>query len=78
EACARWDEEREAEFRAESERRGWKIGTMMQPLRLAVTSSKISPPLFPAIRLLGIRQSLERADRLIGELEKLPSLVPEK
>ncbi len=78
EACMQWDKELETKFRTEAERRDWKIGTIMQPLRLAVTSSKVSPPLFPAIRLLGISQSIERAERLIGELEKLPSLVPEK
>jgi glutamyl-tRNA synthetase len=68
-ACAAWDEERDGEFRARAEAQEWKIGAMLQPLRLAVTASKVSPPLFPAIRLLGISESLKRIERLIDALE---------
>lgn len=75
-ACRQWDEEREADFREKAARMQWKLGAMLQPLRLAVTASKVSPPLFPAIRLLGVRASLDRAERLAGKLERLPSLAP--
>ncbi len=68
-ACREWDDDRENEFRAKADESGWKFGVMMQPLRLAVTASKVSPPLFPAIRLLGIKESLRRAERLLKELE---------
>jgi len=68
-ASAAWDEEREAEFRSRAESDGLKIGALMQPLRLAVTASRVSPPLFPAIRLLGVEESLRRVDRLIQALK---------
>ena len=70
-ACAAWDEERDAEFRRTAEEKEWKIGAMLQPLRLAVTASKVSPPLFPAIRLLGLEESLKRTERLIIVLENM-------
>ena len=67
-AAASWEAAREAEFRREAENRGWKIGAMLQPLRLALTASRISPPLFPSIRLLGLDESLRRARRLVSGL----------
>lgn len=67
--CARWDEMMDTEFRKVAEEKGFKIGAMLQPLRLAVTASKVSPPLFPAIRLLGLDESIRRTERLIGALE---------
>ena len=71
EACTAWDEERDAEFRSRAEEVEWKIGAMLQPLRLAVTASKVSPPLFPAIRLLGLEEALRRAKRLVEALSSL-------
>ena len=67
-ASTRWDEERETEFRQCAEKNEWKIGVMLQPIRLALTASKVSPPLFPAIRLLGLEESERRIRRLIGVL----------
>ena len=64
-----WEAALEAEFRREAENRGWKIGAMLQPLRLALTASRVSPPLFPSIRLLGLEESLRRARRLNKALE---------
>lgn len=69
EACASWDEERENMFRSRAEELELKVGGMLQPMRLGVTGSKVSPPLFPAIRLLGLEESLKRADRLAEALE---------
>lgn len=70
-ACAQWDEVMDTEFRKVAEEKGFKIGAMLQPLRLAVTASKVSPPLFPAIRLLGLDESIRRTERLIKALESL-------
>jgi len=70
-ACVEWDGERDADFRRTAEEKEWKIGVMLQPLRLAVTASKVSPPLFPAIRLLGLKESLKRTERLITALENI-------
>lgn len=72
-ACMQWDEMRDVELRAEAQRLECKVGEIMQPLRLAITASKVSPPLFPAIRLLGIQESIRRANRLLKELEKIKS-----
>ncbi|MCK5735969.1 MAG: glutamate--tRNA ligase, partial [Spirochaetaceae bacterium] len=68
-ASEAWDEEMDNLFREKAKEKEMKIGAMLQPLRLAVTSSKVSPPLFPAIRLLGLEESLKRIRRLIQALE---------
>ena len=71
EACKQWDEQQEALFRETAEAKGMKIGAMLQPLRLAVTASRVSPPLFPAIRLLGLEESIKRIKRLKSTLESM-------
>jgi glutamyl-tRNA synthetase len=63
-------EEMEELFHSTAEERGWKLGQLMQPLRLAVTGSKVSPPLFESITLLGLDKSLERLDYLEKHLTK--------
>jgi glutamyl-tRNA synthetase len=65
-AASQWDEERDSDFRGRAEQKGWKIGALLQPLRLAVTASRVSPPLFPAIRLLGLEEAVRRTERLIA------------
>ncbi|HTH13458.1 MAG TPA: glutamate--tRNA ligase, partial [Spirochaetia bacterium] len=42
----RGDEENEHVFRARGEELGYKLGDFMQPLRVAVTGSRVSPPMF--------------------------------
>ena len=49
----RSDEENEAALREEAERRGVKIGDLLHPLRVAVTGTAVSPPIFETMRLLG-------------------------
>jgi glutamyl-tRNA synthetase len=71
--CATWDEERESAFRSAAEAKEIKGGALLQPLRLAVTSSRVSPPLFPAIRLLGLDESIRRVDRLVDALNDASS-----
>ena len=46
-----------------------KLGDLMMPLRVAVTGSRVSPPLFGSIRLLGAEKSLGRAERALQLLE---------
>jgi glutamyl-tRNA synthetase len=53
----------EAKYRAEAERVGAKFGDLMMPLRVAVTGSRVSPPLFESIRLIGIEKALARVER---------------
>ena len=50
---SRTDEENEARFRARGEEMGFKLGDFMQPLRVAVTGSRVSPPMFGTMRVLG-------------------------
>lgn len=59
----------EARYRAEAERLGAKFGDLMMPLRVAVTGSRVSPPLFESIRLIGVPTSLERIERAKKSLE---------
>ncbi|MDR2658774.1 MAG: glutamate--tRNA ligase [Spirochaetaceae bacterium] len=45
-----------------------KLGDLLTPLRAAVTGSRVSPPLFASIRLLGSQKCLNRIDRAIEKL----------
>ncbi|NIZ46401.1 glutamate--tRNA ligase [Entomospira nematocerorum] len=58
------DEENEQKIRELAEKMGLKINQILQPLRVAVTGSRVSPPLFPSIRLLGSEEVLFRIDSL--------------
>ena len=62
------DEALEAEFKTLSEESGFKLGDLLAPLRVAVTGSRISPPLFASIRLLGLKPALDRIDAAISLL----------
>jgi glutamyl-tRNA synthetase len=59
----------EARYRAEAERLGAKFGDLMMPLRVAITGSRVSPPLFESIALIGIPKALERIERARKGLE---------
>jgi glutamyl-tRNA synthetase len=65
------DEELEELFRLKSEELGVKLGDMMSPLRVGVSGSTVSPPLFPSMRLIGPDESLRRIDRLMEALKGL-------
>lgn len=56
------DEELEEAFKKLSEDSGFKLGDLLAPLRVAVTGSRVSPPLFASIRLIGVDKALERID----------------
>ncbi|MDR1625413.1 MAG: glutamate--tRNA ligase [Spirochaetia bacterium] len=59
------DEENEAGFRALADRLETKLGNVLGPLRVAVTGSRVSPPLFESIRLVGEEKTLARIDAAI-------------
>ncbi len=64
------DAENEERFRALAEELGMKLADLLMPLRVAVTGSRVSPPLFASIRLVGIARSRARVAGAIEELEK--------
>jgi glutamyl-tRNA synthetase len=51
-----------------TEKNGVKIGDLMMPLRVAVTGSRVSPPLFGSLRILGTERALRRVDRALAAL----------
>ena len=66
----RSDEENEERFRARAEEIDTKIGNLLMPLRVALTGSRVSPPLFGSIRLVGAetaKQRVARAKELLRE-----------
>lgn len=58
----------ETALRALPERLGIGAGKVFQPLRVAVTGSSISPPLFESIVALGRERTIQRIDRARSEL----------
>jgi glutamyl-tRNA synthetase len=63
--AGRSDEENEELFRNKAEETGMKLGALLMPLRVAITGSSVSPPLFGAIRLLGEETAVERVERAL-------------
>ncbi|MCF7933681.1 MAG: glutamate--tRNA ligase [Spirochaetia bacterium] len=64
------DAELETQYREAAAELEVKLGDIMMPLRVAVTGSTISPPLFESLRLLGSEKSLDRLDRAITQISK--------
>ncbi len=64
----RSDPENEEEFRLLAERLHTRLGSLLMPLRVAVTGSKVSPPLFESIRILGKEKTVAR---LVAAMEML-------
>ncbi len=54
--------------RETAESMGIKMGDFMMPIRMAVTGSKVSPPLIGSILILGVDKSIERVKRTIATL----------
>jgi glutamyl-tRNA synthetase len=67
-AQAQDDEQAENFIKAEAEKRGVKLGDLMMPLRVAVTGSRVSPPLFGSLRILGAECSQQRVQRALDKL----------
>ncbi len=63
------DEDNEMRFRELAESLGCKLGDVLMPLRVAITGTRVSPPLFGSIKLLGLEKSLRRVDTVIKQLE---------
>ena len=49
---------------------GMKLGDLLMPLRVAVTGSKVSPPLVESIRVMGVAEARRRAARAIAILKE--------
>ncbi|MHB8507438.1 MAG: glutamate--tRNA ligase [Candidatus Dormibacteria bacterium] len=47
---------------------GWKAGELFMTLRIALTGSRVTPPLLESARLLGRSECLVRLDHAIGQL----------
>ncbi len=48
-----------------AEELGVKLGDFMMPIRMAVTGSRVSPPLIGSILILGVEKSIERVERTL-------------
>jgi glutamyl-tRNA synthetase len=55
----------EIKVKNKAEELGWKIGEVFAPIRIAVAASKVSPPLFESIYLLGRDKALNSISRFI-------------
>lgn len=63
------DEVLEQAFTKAAEKLEVKLGAVLMPVRVAVTGSSISPPLFESIRLLGVESAVIRIQNAITILE---------
>jgi glutamyl-tRNA synthetase len=66
-ACA-GDPAIEEKARGLAEAKGVKLGDLLMPLRVAITGSKVSPPLFESIRLTGSERALASVAAAIDKL----------
>jgi glutamyl-tRNA synthetase len=66
-------DEVEARARAIAEGLGMKLGDLLAPLRVAVTGSKVSPPLFESIRVMGAAKARARVAAAIRILDGTPA-----
>lgn len=62
-------EEWESGMRALAADLGMKVGDVFMVLRVAVTGSPVSPPLFESIEILGKEETLRRVDAALAKLE---------
>ncbi len=66
---AQSDEENEQRFRRTAEDLGVKLGDLLMPVRVALTGSRVSPPLFESIRVVGVGRTKQRLENALGKLE---------
>jgi len=69
-AAAPDDAVAEEYIKEQAEKNNVKLGDIMMPLRVTLTGSRVSPPLFGSIRLLGAEKSLQRVERVLHFLGK--------
>ncbi|MDR2924109.1 MAG: glutamate--tRNA ligase [Treponema sp.] len=65
----------EAYIKEQAEKAAVKLGDLMMPLRAAVTGSRVSPPLFGSLKILGAQESLARVDKALQFLEDRTEFV---
>ena len=61
-------EEAEELAKSTAEKLGIKLGDFMMPIRMAVTGSRVSPPLIGSIIVLGEEKSIARIEKTIAAL----------
>ena len=76
--ASRTDEDNEARFRTRGEELGFKLGDFMQPLRVAVTGSRVSPPMFGTMRVLGPSEVRARVEAALAFLRVESPPLPSK
>ncbi len=59
----------EAYIKEQAEKASVKLGDLMMPLRVAITGSRVSPPLFGSLRILGGEESMRRVETALQMLE---------
>lgn len=71
EKVSAWEHEPiEKALRSTAAELGWKAGELLMPVRIAVTGSRVTPPLFESLVLLGRDRSLARIRKAIALLEE--------
>ena len=55
-------------MKAKAEELGIKLGDFMMPVRMAVTGSRVSPPLIGSISVLGKERALARIEKTLATL----------
>lgn len=69
ESCAEWAPAAiEAIVRGFGEQRGLSLGKVAQPLRVAVTGTTVSPPIFETLAILGRERTAQRVRRALAHL----------
>ncbi len=63
------EEEAETIFRSIAEKLEVKLGSVLMPLRVAVTGSTVSPPIIGSIKLIGEEKTVERIKLALEKLE---------
>ncbi len=64
------EEQAEVIFRNMAEKLDVKLGSVLMPLRVAVTGSTVSPPIIGSVKLLGAEKTKERVRKAIEKLER--------
>ncbi len=62
--------EAEAALRKLAEESGLKLGDLLMPVRVAITGSRVSPPLLGSLRILGMDETRARLESAINVLAK--------
>ena len=63
------EEEADNKFKEFAEELGIKLGDLLMPFRVAVTGTRISPPLIGSVKLLGLEKTNARVERVIELLK---------